>query len=255
MKNQLVKDQFNRQATQYANWQVPQETKGMNDYFDFCRIKPDDRLLDVACGTGGFVTHVAGRVLTGRGVDISDHEIDMARQTARERGLANVAFDCADVEHLPYLPGAFSVVVCRYAFHHFTHPGAVLGEMLRCCTAGGKVSILDVAAYREEHVNRFFETFDKLVDVSHNRTLDEKAFDALYAENGVEKLREIVMEVELNVQEYISHAFQEPENEVRLGDLLRDGRNDEKLRNYLFEKDGQLHFKRRVYYMLGRKAP
>lgn len=59
MANQLVKEQFNRQAEKFAKWSVGKNIEYLNGYFDFCGIKSADRLLDVACGPGEFTIYIA----------------------------------------------------------------------------------------------------------------------------------------------------------------------------------------------------
>jgi len=141
MQNQIIKEQFNRQAENFANWAIGKNIEYLDAYFNFCGIQPTDRLLDVACGPGEFTIFIAKRISEARGVDISDREIEIANGLIKAFGLGNIGFDCSDVEHLPYNDNSFSVVVCKSAFHHFTNPDKVFKEMIRCCENSGKVSI------------------------------------------------------------------------------------------------------------------
>lgn len=252
MQNQIVKDQFNKQAENFANWSVGRNVDYLNAYFDFCGIQPTDRLLDVACGPGEFTIFIAKRISEARGVDISDREIELARRLVKEFGLENVGFDCSDVEHLPYSDHSYSVVVCKSAFHHFTNPDKVFKEMIRCCEKSGKISIQDIVAYEDETVNDFFETFDKLVDISHNKTLSKFEFNRLYEENNIEKTGDFRLNVDLNVNEYLGHARQDNENKIKIQKLLEKGQNDRKIAEYLFLKEGELTFKRPVYLIIGK---
>lgn len=54
MTTQIAREQFNRQADKFANWSIGKNVEYLNGYYDFCGIKPTDRLLDVACGPGEF---------------------------------------------------------------------------------------------------------------------------------------------------------------------------------------------------------
>ena len=253
MTNQLVKEQFNKQAKKFANWSVGKNVEYLNAYFDFCSIKTTDRLLDVACGPGELIIFLANRISQARGIDISDKEIEIANKLIKEFGLDNIGFDCADVENLPYESDSFSVVLCKSAFHHFIHPEKVFNEMARCCENGGLVSIQDIRAYDNDYVNDYFETFDKLIDVSHNRTLNEKDFNSLYLENGITKAGEFKLEVDLNVKEYIDHAVQNEESSLKIKELLEKGLADGRLKDFLFLKDDELYFKRPVYLIKGIK--
>ncbi len=253
MQNQIVREQFNKQAEKFANWSVGRNVEYLNAYFEFCGIQPTDTLLDVACGPGEFTIFIARRIAEARGVDISDREIDIARELAQEFGLKNLGFDCSDVENLPYDDNLFSVVVSKSAFHHFANPGKVFKEMIRCCPRGGRISIQDIVAYEDEYVNGFFETFDRLVDISHNRVLTKLDFNTLYVDNGINKTGDFRIDVDLNVGEYLDHARQEPENRRKIWQLLEKGKNDKRMAGYLFLKEGELFFKRPVYLIIGNK--
>jgi ubiquinone/menaquinone biosynthesis C-methylase UbiE len=253
MQNRIVKEQFNKQAEKFANWSIGKNIQYLNAYFDFCEIRSDDKVLDVACGPGDFTIFMAKRVMGVQGVDISDKEIDIASTLAHELGLCNIGFDCFDVENLPYKNGSYSVVVCKSAFHHFTSPELILKEMKRCCETGGKISIQDIVAYEDDYVNEFFETFDKLVDISHYKTLNVHDFNTLFQDNSILKIKDFKLSVDLNVIEYINHAKQDKENKIKLNQLIDLGKKDNRLSEFLFVKNNELYFKREVYLILGRK--
>jgi ubiquinone/menaquinone biosynthesis C-methylase UbiE len=253
MQNKIIKEQFNKQAEKFANWSVSKNQAYLQGYFDFCHIQPVDRVLDVACGPGDFTIFTAKKVLKAQGVDISDKELGIANRLAKEFGLNNVGFDCADVENLPYEDNSFSIVVCKSSFHHFIRPPSVFKEMVRCCEFDGRISINDIASYEDKYVNNFFETFDKLVDISHNKTLSEKDFNKLYLDHKIEKIRDFSLSVDLNIKEYIEHARQDKKNKIKIRKILDEGMNDNRLSDFLFTQNGELYFKRPVYLIIGKK--
>lgn len=253
MPNQIVRKQFNKQAEKFANWSVGKNVDYLNGYFDFCDIQPSDRLLDVACGPGEFTIFIAKRISEARGVDISDREIEIARNLIKDFGLSNIGFDCSDVENLPYGDNSFSIVVCKSSFHHFRKPDRVFNEMIRCCSQEGKISVQDIVAYEDDYVNKFFETFDRLVDISHNRTLSISEINHLYSNSNISKTRDFKLDIDLDICEYLDHAIQNNENKIKIERLLNEGLNEQKLSEFLFKKDGTLYFKRHVYLILGKK--
>ncbi len=162
-------------------------------------------------------------------------------------------FICHDVEELPYQDNSFSIVICKSSFHHFKHPNKVFGEMIRCCLQGGKISIQDIRAYDNSYVNGFFERLDKLIDVSHHKTLTELNFNQLYTDNYIKKLSDFKLTVDLNVTEYIGHAVQDKLDQTKVNELLEAGLADKQLHGFLFKKNGELYFKRPVYLIIGTK--
>jgi ubiquinone/menaquinone biosynthesis C-methylase UbiE len=253
LQNNIAKEQFNKQAKNFANWQIGKNTEYLQAFYNFCNIQHHDKVLDVACGPGEFTIFIAKRVLKAQGIDISDKEIEIAKGLAHQFGLENVTFDCADVENLPYTDKSFSVVLCKSAFHHFTNPDLIFNEMIRCCQKEGRISIQDIVAYEDNYINDYFEAFDKLVDISHNKTLSKSEFDTLYSSYNIRKTGEFRLTVDLNVDEYIEHAKQSERNKIKIREHLVKGENDKRLTDYLFYKKGKLYFKRPVYLVIGRK--
>ncbi len=253
MQNQTVREQFNKQAEKFAAWSVGKNIGYLQSYYEFCGIQPNDEILDVACGPGDFTIFLAKKVIKTQGVDISDKEIELAKKMASEFGLKNVNFDCSDVEVLPYKNNSFSIVICKSAFHHFQFPDKVFTEMIRCCKENGKISIQDIVTYEDEYVNEYFESLDKLIDVSHNITLNEKEFNQLYESNTIKNIRKFRLSVELNMNEYLEHAAQDDKSQFQIQEQLHAGLNDNKLTEYLYLRNGEMFFKRPVYLIIGNK--
>jgi len=253
MNKHLIKAQFNKQAANFANWSVGKNIEYLRAYVDFCEISPQDKLLDVACGPGEFTIYAGQQILEACGVDISDIEIEIANSQINELGISNVQFDCSDVENLPYKNNSYSLVTCKSAFHHFSNPEIVLSEMKRCCAADGKISIQDIVKYENSNVNDFFETFDKLVDISHNKMLGIPEIKKLFSDNKVEIIKEFRLDVDLLIDDYIGHAFQEQDKKEKIDSLISKGIKDKLLKNFLFYKEKELYFKRPVYLILGLK--
>lgn len=70
------------------------------EFIDRLALKPGDRVLDVACGTGNLAIPAAraGAVVTG--VDIATNLLEQARARAEAEGL-KAQFDEGDAEKLP----------------------------------------------------------------------------------------------------------------------------------------------------------
>jgi ubiquinone/menaquinone biosynthesis C-methylase UbiE len=255
-KNEMVRRQFNDQAENYACWDVSGNADYLAGYSDFCRIDTQDELLDVACGTGDFSLFCAPKVKRVVGIDISEGMIAIAKEKLAKQQVGTVEFRIGDVESLPFRDNEFTIVVCRSAFHHMFGYKQVFEEMLRCCQVGGRVSVLDIMAYENEHVNSYFEQFEFLVDMSHYEALSKKSLCELYTEYAVPVLRTFKVEVELNLKEYLSHAKQTTEDCKRIIDLVREGLKDPQVSEYLRMGSGEnleFFFKRNVFLIIGEK--
>ena len=82
--------------------------------------------------------------------------LERARRLAAEKGVANVSWREGDVAHLPYPDGAFTIVVTRFAVHHFPDPQAVFardGAGLRAGRPGRRRRHLCLARSRRRRPN------------------------------------------------------------------------------------------------------
>lgn len=75
-------------------------------------------VLDAGCGTGENALHLAALGLSVLGVDLAETALAMAREKARERGLA-AEFATADAFHLEHLGRTFNTVLDCGLFHTF----------------------------------------------------------------------------------------------------------------------------------------
>jgi SAM-dependent methyltransferase len=124
-------------AGDYAR--VARVTERMADEFiDRRQLKPNARVLDVACGNGNLCIPAAkaGAVVTG--IDIAPNLLDEARSRAAQEKV-NVRFEEGDAEHLPYDAGAFDLVVSMFGVMFAPRPDVVASELCRVCRSGGEI--------------------------------------------------------------------------------------------------------------------
>lgn len=107
------------------------------------RIEPGQRVLDLASGAGEPALSIARLVGDGGLVTATDLVPEMlagARRRAAEAGLANIRFEIADMEALPFGDGAFDRVVCRFGVMFAPRADAAFAEARRVLVAGGRVA-------------------------------------------------------------------------------------------------------------------
>jgi len=251
--HEIVKKQFDKQAENFSNWSVTKNVEYQKAYFNFCEISEQDYLLDFACGSGEYAIFAAPKVKYVQGIDISKGMIEIAKKQAKKEQLNNVDFLCNSVEQTPFEDGSFSVVICRSAFHHFYDYVKIFNEMIRCCQHGGRISVQDIIAYPDEKIDSFFEEFERLVDVSHHKTLSKEFIKNLYDQRNIKIKNMFEIEIDLHLQEYLGHARQSKENKKGISKLLEKGLGDLDISKYFIVKDKDLFFKRVVFLILGEK--
>lgn len=79
-----------------------------------CRLRPGQRLLDLACGTGELLCRWARAYgITGVGVDLSERFLAAARDRAQELAVAEqLRFERGDAAAYPIEPGGYHLVSC-----------------------------------------------------------------------------------------------------------------------------------------------
>ena len=109
--------------------------------------------------------------------------LEEGRRLAGELGLVNVAFSLVDLYALPYDTDAFSLVVCRDAFHLLPEPVAALAELLRVTSAGGRLVLVDPVV--DEVTDKAFNDLARLREPAHRRHYLEEQIDDLVAQAGL----------------------------------------------------------------------
>jgi len=103
-------------------------------------LEPGDRVLDVACGTGGVALRAARAGADVVGVDISVDQLAKAREAADAEKLA-IRFEEGDCQALPYADAEFDGVASTFgAVFAFDHERTA-GELARVCRVGGRLAM------------------------------------------------------------------------------------------------------------------
>lgn len=107
---------------------------------DALQLRPEDEVLDVACGSGALLAKHAGYVRRVAGIDLSEIQIDLARRSLRERIAAGTAEVVqGDAGALPWPDDTFTAASCVSSFEAFPDPAKVLLEVFRVLRPGGRV--------------------------------------------------------------------------------------------------------------------
>lgn len=109
-------------------------------------VRPDERILDVGCGTGNLTRALLERLSPeGRitAIDIAPRMIRAARRKIRD---ARVDFRVADARKLPLPDSSFDRVICFSVWPHIDDREVAAAEMVRVLKPGGTLHIWHAAA-------------------------------------------------------------------------------------------------------------
>ena len=112
-------------------------------------LREGERVLDLGSGGSIDVLLSAKRVgATGfaYGVDMTDEMLALARANAAKAGATNVEFRQGTIEDLPFDDASVDVVISNCVVNLSTDKAAVLAEVFRVLTDGGRVGISDVVS-------------------------------------------------------------------------------------------------------------
>lgn len=201
-----IRAQFGKQADAYARMRLTTDARSLNALVQISGADAGSRVLDVACGPGFLTMAFAARCRHAVGLDATEPFLAMARVEAEHRGLRNVEFQAGNAEELPYGDGAFDLVSCRAAFHHFARPGHVLAEMTRVTTAGGCLLIADMLTSDDPVEAEYHNRLERLCDPSHVRALTSPQFEQLFAAGGLAVRFRAQVPIDMELEEWLAHG-------------------------------------------------
>ena len=145
-KSSYVKELFAALAKRYDvmtdAWTLGLHRVWKRQAMKLCAVRPGERVLDVATGTGDLAFAAAaavgpqGRVV---GVDSCAAMLDVAR--GRRRGTLD--FQEADAMDLPFPDESFDVVTIGFGLRNVADRGRALREFRRVLRPGGRLMVLD----------------------------------------------------------------------------------------------------------------
>jgi SAM-dependent methyltransferase len=117
---------------------------GAADFIAQLALKPDEDVLDVACGTGNLTLPAARARARVTGIDIAPDVIAQLKARAVAEGLAVDARE-GDAEALPFADASFDTVVTMFGAMFAAHPQQAADELLRVTRPGGRIAMANWA--------------------------------------------------------------------------------------------------------------
>jgi ubiquinone/menaquinone biosynthesis C-methylase UbiE len=250
-QRRLILDQFTRQAVPFAEMPAHSNDEANRLLIDTARIGPKDKVLDVACGPGLVACALAEVAHHVTGIDLTPAMIEQAKAKQRSRGRTNLTWLVGDAVPLPFPDGAFSVVVSRYAMHHFLDPKAALAEMVRVCEPAGRVAVIDVFMSSPEQAEAY-NRVEKLRDPSHVRALSLVELTSLCHDAGLRDLKTVYFKMEMELEALLAASFPGPGDADRIRQTFTADLGVNRLGLGAAWKDGAIHFAFPIVMLVGQ---
>jgi ubiquinone/menaquinone biosynthesis C-methylase UbiE len=145
--------------------------------------QPDERILDVGCGTGIVARQVASRIGAGGSVtaiDLSPDMLAVARARSAREGPV-IEWREGRAEQLPFDDDSFDLVLCQFALMFFSDKASALAEMRRVVNRGGRV-LLSTWQGLDRHP--FYKTLHEVIQ----RLAGVSALQDIFALGSADKL-------------------------------------------------------------------
>ncbi len=135
---------WDRASSLYEEAWKAQLAPAQRRMLELAAVRPGERVLDVACGTGLVTLPVARQVEPGgrvTGIDLSERMVAEASSAAGVEGVKNVEFARMDAEELELADGSFDVALSGLGILYCPDPLKALREMHRVLVPGGRIAV------------------------------------------------------------------------------------------------------------------
>ncbi len=117
---------------------------------EMARIKPGERVIEVAVGAGYSFVEILKRVGPGEtvyGIDLSSRMVEKTKKRAERRGFKNFGLSVCDARSLPFPDDFFDVLYNSYMLNLMPIKdfSAVLGEFQRVLKNDGRIVLVDLS--------------------------------------------------------------------------------------------------------------
>ncbi len=125
-------------------------------------VRPGQKVLDIAGGTGDLTMMFSDRVgPTGQVIlsDINESMLQMGRDRLINKGYGRVEYVQANAEALPFKSNHFDIVSIAFGLRNVTRKDKALAEMCRILKPGGRLLVLEFSKPTSESLSRIYDEY------------------------------------------------------------------------------------------------
>lgn len=166
-KEHLVADVFHSVASKYD---LMNDLMSMGIHrlwkrfaIDCAGVRPGQRILDVAGGTGD-LTAKFSRLTGDKGevvlADINESMLKVGREKLRNKGFVNnISYVQANAEALPFPDNYFDLITIGFGLRNVTHKEKALASMYRVLKPGGRLLVLEFSKPTNAVMSKIYDIY------------------------------------------------------------------------------------------------
>ena len=126
-------------------------------------VRPGDRVLDIAGGTGDLAAKFS-RLVGSNGLvvlaDINSSMLEVGRDKLTDHGVAgNITYVQANAECLPFPENYFDCITIAFGLRNVTHKDKALESMLRILKPGGRLLVLEFSKPTNSLLEKVYDRY------------------------------------------------------------------------------------------------
>jgi ubiquinone/menaquinone biosynthesis C-methylase UbiE len=225
-----TRTQFSFHAKAYLESSVHSAGQSLERLMEIIQPESHWHALDVATGPGHTGLAFARIVSTVIAVDLTRAMLVTAQNQAGINQQLNFNVCQAPAEELPFKEGAFDLVTCRIAAHHFYSITRFITAAARSLKTGGILAVVDNVVpgafsggkkFRHiEETGRYINAFERLRDPSHKRCLGLDEWAELFYSEGIRLWHSETITKELAFGPWVARSHIASEDIIRLKAML-----------------------------------
>jgi len=175
-------------------------------------IKPGDKVLDLAGGTGDLAAKFCRRVGEKGYVILSDINSSMlaiGRDRLIDKGITNnINFAIANAEALPFKDNTFDCVTIAFGLRNVTHKDKALESIYKVLKPGGRLLVLEFSKPSSKTFSKLYDfySFKILPQIGKLVANDEKSYqylaESIRMHPDQESLKKMILEAGFNQCDY-----------------------------------------------------
>ena len=130
---------------------------------DCSAVRPGQKVLDLAGGTGDLTALFSKRVGSSGKVVLADINASMlavGRDKLRDQGLVdNIEYVQANAEALPFADNSFDIITIAFGLRNVTNKDAALASMFRVLKPGGRLLVLEFSKPQSELLTKAYDFY------------------------------------------------------------------------------------------------